>query len=132
MSMTDPIADMLTRIRNANMIAGESVDIPRSKVKLEIAKVLKREGFIKDYKEIEDARQGVIRVYLKYGSQKERIIHHLERESKPGRKVYKKVDDLGKVMEGVGIAIVSTSNGIMSDRECRKAKVGGELICKVW
>ncbi|MFQ5956585.1 MAG: 30S ribosomal protein S8 [Candidatus Brocadiales bacterium] len=132
MSMTDPIADMLTRIRNANMIARESVDIPRSNVKLEIARVLKNEGFIKDYKEIADARQGVVRVYLKYGRQKERVVHQLKRESKPGRRLYTKVDDLRKVMGGAGIAIVSTSSGIMSDRECRKAKVGGEVICKVW
>lgn len=132
MTMTDPIADMLTRIRNANMIAKESVDVPRSNVKLEIAKVLKAEGFIKDYREIEDPRQGVIRIYLKYGPQKERVIHQLKRESKPGWRLYKKVEDLRKVMGGVGIAIVSTSRGIMSDRECRKAKVGGEVICTVW
>ncbi|MFQ5861795.1 MAG: 30S ribosomal protein S8 [Candidatus Brocadiales bacterium] len=132
MTMTDPIADMLTRIRNANMRAKESVDIPRSNTKLEIARVLKNEGFIKDYKEIEDAWQGVIRVYLKYGHQKERVIHQLKRESQPGRRLYKKVDDLGKVMGGIGIAVVSTSSGIMSDKECRKAKVGGEVICTVW
>ncbi len=132
MTMTDPIADMLTRIRNANMIARESVDIPRSSVKLEIARVLKEEGFIRDYKEIEVARQGVIRVYLKYGRQKERVIHQLRRESKPGRRLYKKVDELNKVMGGIGIAIISTSGGIMSDRECRKAKMGGEVLCTGW
>lgn len=132
MTMTDPIADMLTRIRNANMVAKESVDVPRSKVKLEIARVLKTEGFIKDYREIEDTRQGIIRIYLKYGPQKERVIHQLKRESKPGWRLYKGVEDLKRVMGGVGIAIVSTSKGIMSDRECRRAKVGGEVICTVW
>lgn len=132
MTMTDPIADMLTRIRNANMRAKESVDVPRSNAKCEMARVLKAEGFIKDYKEIEDNRQGVIRVYLKYGNQKERVIRQLKRESKPGRRLYMGVDDLGKVMGGVGVAIVSTPKGIMSDRECRKAKVGGEIICTVW
>ncbi len=132
MSMTDPIADMLTRIRNANMRAKESVDVPRSNTKCEIAKVLKNEGFIKEYKEIEAGAQGTIRIYLKYGHQKERVIRQLKRESKPGRRLYKQVDDLRKVLGGVGIAIVSTSSGIMSDRECRKAKVGGEIICTVW
>ncbi|MEE9584092.1 MAG: 30S ribosomal protein S8 [Candidatus Brocadiales bacterium] len=132
MSMTDPIADMLTRIRNANMRAKESVDVPRSNTKCEIARVLKNEGFIKDYKEIEAGAQGTIRIYLKYGHQKERVIRQLKRESKPGRRLYKQVDDLRKVLGGVGIAIVSTSSGIMSDRECRKAKVGGEIICTVW
>ncbi|HHT9133323.1 MAG TPA: 30S ribosomal protein S8 [Candidatus Avalokitesvara rifleensis] len=132
MTMTDPIADMLTRIRNANMRAKESVDVPRSNAKCEVARVLKAEGFIKDYKEIEDNRQGVIRVYLKYGNQKEKVIRQLKRESKPGRRLYTGVDDLGKVMGGVGVAIVSTPKGIMSDRECRKAKVGGEIICTVW
>lgn len=130
--MTDPIADMLTRIRNANMKAKESVDIPRSLTKLEIARVLKEEGFIKGYKEIEDKRQGVIRVYLKYGPQKERIIHRLTRESKSGRRIYKKVEEIGKVLGGIGIAILSTPKGVMSDKECRKSHIGGELICKVW
>lgn len=132
MTMTDPIADMLTRIRNANMRAKESVDVPRSNVKCEVARVLKAEGFIRDYKEVEDNRQGVIRIYLKYGHQKERVIRQLKRESRPGRRSYKGVDDLKKVLGGVGIAIVSTSRGIMSDKECRKAKVGGEVICTVW
>jgi small subunit ribosomal protein S8 len=130
--MTDPIADMLTRIRNANMKAKESVDIPRSLTKLEIARVLKEEGFIKGYKEIEDKRQGVIRVYLKYGPQKERIIHRLTRESKSGRRIYKKVEEIRKVLGGIGIAILSTPKGVMSDKECRKSHIGGELICKVW
>lgn len=132
MTMTDPIADMLTRIRNANMRAKESADVPRSNIKCEVARVLKAEGFIRDYKEIEDNRQGVIRIYLKYGHQKERVIRQLKRESRPGRRSYKGVDDLKKVLGGVGIAIVSTSRGIMSDKECRKAKVGGEVICTVW
>lgn len=132
MTMTDPIADMLTRIRNANMKAKESVDIPRSFTKLEIARVLKEEGFIKGYKEIEDKRQGVIRVYLKYGPQKERIIHRLTRESKSGRRIYKKVEEIRKVLGGIGIAILSTPKGVMSDKECRKSHIGGELICKVW
>lgn len=132
MTMTDPIADMLTRIRNANMRAEESVDVPRSNMMCEVARVLKAEGFIKDYREIEDNRQGTIRVYLKYGNQKERVIHQLKRESKPGRRLYKGVGDLEKILGGAGIAIVSTPKGIMSDRECRKAKVGGEVICTVW
>ncbi|MEE9514870.1 MAG: 30S ribosomal protein S8 [Candidatus Brocadiales bacterium] len=132
MTMTDPIADMLTRIRNANMRTQESVGMPRSNVKCAIAKVLKDEGFIKDYKKTEDDKQGVIRIYLKYGRRKEKVIRQLKRESKPGRRLYKGVDEMRKVLGGVGIAIVSTSGGIMSDRECRKAKVGGEVLCTVW
>lgn len=132
MTMTDPVADMLTRIRNANMRAKESVDVPRSNVKCEIARVLKKEGFIEGYKEVDAGPQGTIRIYLKYGHQKERVIHQLKRESKPGRRLYRGVDNLGKVLGGVGIVIVSTSSGIMSDRECRKAKVGGEVLCTVW
>lgn len=130
--MTDPIADMLTRIRNANMKARQSVDIPRSILKLEIARVLREEGFIKDYREIEDKKQGIIRVYLKYGHQKERVIHELLLESKPGRRIYKKADEIGKVLAGMGIAILSTSRGVMSDKGCKRAHVGGQLICKVW
>lgn len=132
MTMTDPIADMLTRIRNANMRVKESVDIPRSNTKCEIARVLKAEGFIKDYKEVEAGAQGAIRIYLKYGHQKEKVIRQLKRESKPGRRSYKKAEDLTIVLGGVGIAIVSTSKGIMSDKECRKANTGGEIICTVW
>ncbi len=130
--MTDTIADMLTRIRNAVMRKKESVEIPRSNVRKKVIDVLKKEGFIKEYKEIEDGRQGILKVYLKYGPQKEPIIHSLSRESKPGRRIYKKAEEIRPVMGGIGVAVYSTNKGIMSGEECKKAGVGGELLCKVW
>lgn len=132
MSMTDPIADMLTRIRNAIMVDRETVNIPSSRIKIGIAEVLKKEGFIKDFKNIPDEKQGVLRVYLKYGPLNQRVISHIQRESKPGRRIYKRVEDIGKVLNGIGISIFSTSKGILSNKECRENKVGGEHICTVW
>ena len=132
MCMTDPIADMLTRIRNGNMIGRESVNIPLSRIKAGIAEVLKKEGFIKDFKKISDDKQGLLRVYLKYGPLNQRVISHIKRESKPGRRIYKSVGGIGRVLNGVGISIYSTSKGILSNGECRKNKVGGEQICTIW
>lgn len=130
--MTDPIADLLTRIRNAIMRQKESVEIPRSIIKKEIINVLQKEGFIKGYKEIEDGRQGILKVYLKYEPQRESVIHGLSRASKPGRRVYKKVEEIKTVLGGLGVAIYSTNKGILTDKECKKAGVGGEFLCKVW
>ncbi len=132
MSMTDPIADMLTRIRNGIMVNREAVNIPSSRIKVGIAEVLKKEGFIKDFKNIPDENQDILRVYLKYGSLNQKVINHIKRESKPGRRVYKGVEDIGKVLNGIGISIFSTSKGILSNKECREHKIGGELICTVW
>ncbi len=132
MSMTDPIADMLTRIRNGIMVNREAVNIPSSRIKVGIADVLKKEGFIEDFKNIPDEKQGMLRVYLKYGPLNQKVISHIKRESKPGRRVYKGVEDIGKVLNGIGISIFSTSKGILSNKECREHKVGGELICTVW
>ena len=132
MCMTDPIADMLTRVRNANMVEMESVNIPSSRIKVGVAEVLKKEGFIKDYNEIPDGKQGILRVYLKYGPLKQKVISCIKRESKPGRRVYKRVEEIRKVLNGMGISIYSTSKGLLSNKECRANKVGGELICTVW
>ena len=132
MVMTDPIADFLTRIRNANMVMHEKVEIPASKTKIALAEILKNEGFIKDYEQIEDGKQGVIRVYLKYGPNREKVITGLKRISKPGLKVYCKKDEVPKVLGGLGIAIISTSKGIVTDKEARKLGLGGEVICYVW
>jgi len=132
MSMTDPIADMLTRIRNANREYHEKVDVPASRVKEAIARILLREGFIRNYRLIEDGKQGILRIYLKYGENKERVISDLVRVSKPGRRVYVGKDELPKVKGGLGIAILSTSKGIMTAYEARKANVGGEVLCYVW
>ena len=132
MSNTDPIADMMTRIRNAGKAKFNSVDIPGSKMKVEIAKVLKNEGYIRNYKFIKDDKQGVLRVYLKYGSDQESAIYSLRRASKPSRRVYVKSKNIKPVYNGTGIAILSTSKGIMADRQARKEKVGGELLCTIW
>ncbi len=132
MSMTDPIADMLTRIRNANMASHERVEAPSSKVKEWIAKVLHEEGYIRNYRLIDDNKQGILRIYLKYGENKEKVITKLKRISKPGRRVYVDTKHLPKVLGGLGIAIISTSQGIMTAAQCRKAKVGGEVLCYVW
>ena len=131
MVMTDPIADMLTRIRNANQAKHASVEMPASRLKLEILAVLKNEGFISEYEKVEDGKQGVIKVTLKYVD-KERVIKGLKKISKPGLRVYAKANELPKVLNGLGIAIISTSNGIMTDREARKQKLGGEVIAFVW
>lgn len=132
MSMTDPIADMLTRIRNANMVRHQKVDIPSSTMKVNIATVLKQEGFIKNYKVISDNLQGVLRVYLKYIDEKDCVINEIKRVSKPGGRVYVKSDNIPVVKSGLGIAILSTSKGIVTDSVARKAGLGGEIICTVW
>src|SRR5690625_4556540 len=132
MTMSDPIADMLTRIRNANVVRHETVELPASKVKKEIAEILKQEGFIRDAEYVEDNKQGIIRIFLKYGSNNERVITGLKRISKPGLRVYAKSNELPKVLGGLGIAIISTSKGIMSDKEARQSKAGGEVVCYVW
>ncbi len=132
MHITDPIADMLTRIRNANSAKHETVDIPASNMKKAIAQILLDEGYIASYKVIEDDKQGVIRVTLKYGENKSAVITGLRRVSKPGLRIYSNVEDMPKVMKGLGIAIISTSKGIMTDREARKLNVGGEVLAFVW
>ena len=132
MSMTDPIADLLTRIRNASGAEHEKVDIPASKLKVRIAEILKNEGFIKNYRLIEDAKQGTLRVYLKYGAGNERMISGLVRVSTPGRRVYVGHDEVPSILGGMGIVIVSTSKGVLTDREVRKEKVGGEVLAYVW
>ncbi|MBF8376871.1 30S ribosomal protein S8 [Alicyclobacillus mali] len=130
--MTDPIADMLTRIRNANLVRHEKVEVPASKVKRAIAEILKNEGYIRDAEYIQDGPQGTIRLFLKYGKNNERVITGVKRISKPGRRVYVGHEDLPRVLGGLGIAIISTSKGIMTDREARRQGVGGEVICYVW
>ena len=132
MTMTDPVADMLTRIRNANTVGHATVDIPASKMKKSIAEILVKEGYIKGFNIIEDGKQGIIKVQMKYGADKEKVISGLKKISKPGLKVYAKSDVVPKVLGGLGIAIISTSNGIVSDKEARKLGVGGEVICYVW
>lgn len=132
MVMTDPIADMLTRIRNGNNAKHETVDIPASNMKKSIANILLEEGFIKGYDVIEDAKQGILRVQLKYGKDNEKIITGLKRISKPGLRVYVKSDEIPRVLGGLGIAILSTSKGIITDKEARKEGVGGEVICYIW
>lgn len=132
MVMTDPIADMLTRIRNANSVKHESVDVPRSKLKEELARILKDEGFIKEYKVIENDKQGTIRIYLKYDANKGQVIQGIKRISKPGLRVYANKDEVPRVLGGLGVAILSTSQGIMTDRTARKEGIGGEVICYVW
>ena len=132
MAMTDPIADMLSRIRNANSVYHDKVEIPGSKVKKAIAEVLKQEGFIKDYTFTEDNKQGVITIRLKYGPNREKVITNLKRVSRPGLRKYAKHAELPKVLGGIGIAVISTSHGIMTDKEARKKGLGGEVIAYVW
>lgn len=132
MHITDPIADMLTRIRNANSAKHDTVDIPASKMKKAIAQILVDEGYIKAYKIIDDDKQGVIRVTLKFGEGKSQVITGLRRVSKPGLRIYSNVEDMPKVMKGLGVAIISTSKGIMTDREARKQNVGGEVLAFIW
>lgn len=132
MSMTDPISDMLTRIRNANMVKHQKVDIPSSTMKVNIASVLKQEGYIKNYKVISDNLQGVLRIYLKYIDEKDGVINEIKRISKPGGRVYVKADEIPAVKSGLGVVILSTSKGIITDSAARKAGLGGEVICTVW
>ncbi|GAB6152999.1 30S ribosomal protein S8 [Desulfosporosinus burensis] len=132
MSMSDPIADFLTRIRNAGMVYHDKVEVPASRVKKELAELLKAEGYIKDVEIIADDKQGVIRMYLKYGPNRERVITGLKRISRPGLRVYAKKDEMPKVLGGLGIAIISTSKGIMTDKKARKEGLGGEVISYIW
>ncbi|WP_031547063.1 MULTISPECIES: 30S ribosomal protein S8 [Salinicoccus] len=132
MTISDPIADMLTRIRNANIVRHETLEIPASNIKKEIAEILKSEGFVKNVEYIEDDKQGVIRVFLKYGSKNERVITGLKRISKPGLRVYARREELPKVLNGLGIALISTSEGVLTDREARKRNIGGEVLAYVW
>lgn len=134
MHITDPVADMLTRIRNANVVYHEMVDMPLSKMRLEMARILKEEGYIRNYKTINDAKQPmpILRVVMSYGAAKERVIQGLRRISKPGRRIYVGKEDLPKVMGGLGIAMISTSAGLMTDMEARKRGLGGEVVCYIW
>ncbi|OIJ15463.1 30S ribosomal protein S8 [Anaerobacillus arseniciselenatis] len=132
MVMTDPIADMLTRIRNANTVRHEKLELPASNLKKEVAEILKREGFVRDVEFIEDNKQGIIRIFLKYGANNERVITGLKRISKPGLRVYAKATEVPRVLGGLGIALVSTSNGILTDKEARQQQVGGEILAYVW
>jgi small subunit ribosomal protein S8 len=129
---TDPIADMLTRMRNSIRIKDEKVDIPASRMKVDIAKVLKEEGFIKSYKIIKDKKQGILRVTLKYTAENNSVISGLKRISKPGRRVYIEKAKIPNVMGGVGIAVITTSKGILTDNECRQEGIGGEVLCYIW
>ncbi len=131
MTMSDPISDMLTRIRNGQKARKVSVSMPASKAKEAVAKVLKDEGYIEDYKRIEDNKQGLIRVYLKYGRLGEDVVIELKRVSRPGRRSYSSVEDLPRPLDGLGVAIISTSSGVLSDRKCREQNVGGEVLCTV-
>jgi small subunit ribosomal protein S8 len=131
-SMTDPVADLLTRIRNAVRNRVAETDIPSSSLKLAVVETMKRHGFIRDYRSIEDARQGVIRVFLKYGPDGEKLINEIRRVSKPGRRVYRGHADLGKVQDGLGISVLSTNHGVLSDHEARAQKLGGEVLCEMW
>lgn len=132
MPMTDPIADLLTRLRNANRANHEKVDIPASKLKQEVIRLIKEEGFIRNYKLIEEQKRGLIRVFLKYGPQQERTFTNLQRISKPGCRVYTSAERIPRVLGGLGIAILSTSRGLMTDRQARRAHVGGEVLCYIW
>ncbi|MDI6689193.1 MAG: 30S ribosomal protein S8 [Actinomycetota bacterium] len=132
MVMTDPIADMLTRIRNANVAYYDVVEMPASKVKIEIAKILKKEGYIKDYEVAKDNSHNVLRIKMHYGPNRERPITGIKRISKPGLRVYAKKDEIPRVLGGLGIAIISTSKGLMTDKRAKKEGVGGEVICYVW
>ena len=132
MSMTDPVADMLTRIRNANTAGHAEVDVPASKIKKNIAEILLKEGYIKGYEVVETQPQDVIKIQMKYGAGKQRVISGIKRISKPGLKVYAKKDEIPKVLGGLGIAIISTSSGLITDKQARELGVGGEVICYVW
>lgn len=132
MAMTDPIADMLTRIRNANVVYHEKVDIPASKMKAALAEILKNEGYIRDYQQISDNKQGIIRVFMKYGAERERVITGIKRISKPGLRVYVKKTEIPRVLGGLGVAVISTTLGLMSDKQARVAGLGGEVVCYIW
>lgn len=132
MSMSDPVADMLTRIRNAGMVQFETVEMPLSKIKVGIARVMRAEGYIKDYHIIEGGSQGVLKLELKYGPENSKVLSGLRRVSRPGLRIFVKADEIPKVMSGLGISILSTSKGVVADREARSLGVGGELLCELW
>jgi small subunit ribosomal protein S8 len=132
MVMTDPIADMLTRIRNANMVRHEKLEVPASKIKHAIANLLKEEGFIRDVEYVEDNKQGILRIFLKYGADNERVINGLKRISKPGLRVYASKNEIPRVLGGLGIAVLSTSKGVMTDKQARQQQVGGEVLAYIW
>jgi small subunit ribosomal protein S8 len=132
MGMTDPVADMLTRVRNASGAKFAKVDIPSSKLKVQIARIFKDEGYIKNFKVIKDNRQGILRIYLRYDEKNREVIQRLVRVSRPSRRVYARNDAIPKILNGLGISILSTSRGILTDREARKQGVGGEIMCSVW
>ncbi|AFV12745.1 30S ribosomal protein S8 [Thermacetogenium phaeum DSM 12270] len=130
--MTDPIADFLTRIRNANQVYRERVEVPASNMKKSLAEIMKREGFIKTYEVVDDGKQGILRLYLKYGPNRQKVISGLKRISKPGLRVYVKKDEIPKVLGGLGVAVISTSKGLMTDKQARQEGLGGEVICYIW
>ncbi|MFO7981175.1 MAG: 30S ribosomal protein S8 [Candidatus Aminicenantes bacterium] len=132
MTLTDPIADMLTRIRNAGIVRKKEVDIPSSNMKAAIAKILKEEGYIKNYKVIDDKKQGILKIFLKYTEDKKNVISGLQRVSKPGCRIYCKKDNIPKVLDGLGVVIVSTSEGIFSGKDCETKGLGGEVVCQIW
>lgn len=132
MVMTDPIADMLTRIRNAHSVNHDKVDVPASRLKAELARILKEEGYVRDFKLIQDKGRPTIRLFLKYGPQRRRVITGIRRISKPGLRVYAGKDEIPRVLGGLGVAVLSTSKGVLSDRQARQEGVGGEVICYVW
>ncbi|MDY6990584.1 MAG: 30S ribosomal protein S8 [Thermodesulfobacteriota bacterium] len=132
MAMSDPLADMLTRIRNANTAKHSKVDIPASKMKVSMAKILKSEGYIRNYKLLKDQRHGILRIYVKYDDANQGVITGIKRVSKPGRRVYVKKKDIPFVLNGMGVAMLSTSKGVLADREARKENVGGEHLCSIW
>jgi small subunit ribosomal protein S8 len=132
MTVTDPVADLLTRIRNANSANHDIVEAPASKLSMEIVKILQSEGFIKGFEMVKDAKFPTVRVHLKYGARKEKVITNLKRVSKPGLRIYAKRDALPRVLRGLGIAVISTSHGVMTDSQARKVGIGGEVLCYVW
>jgi len=132
MSMTDPVSDLLTRIRNATSVRHDRMDVPASKMKMEIAKILKQEGYIRTFKMIEEGPQGIIRIYLKYADDGEPVIHGLRRVSRPGRRVYRGAAELEKVRSGLGVAVISTNRGVVTDEQARGLQVGGEVLCEIW
>ena len=133
MSMTDPIADLLTRIRNAHIAKHDRLDAPASKLRLEVCRILKQEGYIEDYESLEsEPPLQDVRIYLRYGQSGEPAIRHIQRVSKPGRRVYRKADDIRPVLNGLGVGVISTSKGLLSDTQARESRVGGEVLCEIW
>ena len=131
-AIADPIADLLIRIRNGSLAEHEKVDIPASKLKVRLAEIMKEEGFIKNFRVIEDTKQGILRIYLKYGPDQERVISGMRRVSRPGRRIYVSADKVPSVLGGIGVAILSTPKGVLTDRASRKEHVGGEVLCHLW